>query len=353
MLDFNSVKLKHIALHKVGNKVQEEDLVLGEFELALEEGSNLQKGVMEYFLKPIKEGAMYHFWDESGDLNLNEMFGFARRLFANPFDEFMLQSQNMAKHLYGNSTHPRIKGGEFYVAYLEDCIVDGDVVDAIGLFKSENKERFLKVSDSENGQFELKQEEGVNIKKLDKGCLIVKSEEDKGFKVILKDSPQKSVEAQYWKESFLRLMAREDSYYHTQNYLQLCRGFVEDVFNEDHNVEKPQQIDLLNRSLKYFSEKDEFNVVEFENEVIEEPQVIDAFSDYKKDFKEKYEIPVYDEFNISSQAVKKSKKDFKSLIKLDGGKVQIAVKGNEQYIEKGFDNDKNMNYYIVYFHEEE
>lgn len=352
MLDFNSVKLKHIALHKVGNKIQEEALSLSDFELELEDGSPLKKGMLEYFLKPFKEGAMYHFWDESEDLNINEMFGFSLRMFANTFDEFMLQSKNMAKHLYETSTHPKIKGGEFYVTYLEDCIVDGDVVDAIGLFKSENKEQFLTVKDSEDGYFGLSQEEGTNIKKLDKGCLIVKAEEEKGFKVILKDSPKKSVEALYWKESFLRLKAREDSFFHTQNLLNICKGFVEDVFNEDHNVEKPEQIDLLNRSWKYFSENDEFNVVQFENEVIEEPQVIDAFKEYKADFIEKFEIPTYDEFNISQNAVKRLKKEFKTVIKLDS-KIQIGVNGNEQNIEKGFDNEKNMKYYIVYFNEEE
>ncbi|GAA4847044.1 nucleoid-associated protein [Algivirga pacifica] len=352
MLDLSNVKLKNIALHKVGNKVQDEPLSLGEYELQLEEDSAAHKGIMEYFLKPFKDGGKYHFWDESEDVNVNEMYGFAKRLFANPFDEFVLQSQNMAKHLYRTSTHPKIKGGDFFVAYLEDCIVDGDVVDAIGLFKSENKERFLKVSEKDQGMFGVAQEEGVNIKKLDKGCLIIKSEEEKGYKVLLKDSPRKSVEAQYWKESFLALTPRQDSFYHTQNYLNICKGFVEEVFNEDHNVDKPDQMDLLNRSLKYFAEKDEFNAIEFENEVIEEPKVIDAFTDYREEYQERFELPVYPEFNIDPMAVKRSKKDFKSVLKLDQ-KIQISVSGNEHNIEKGYDPEKEMNYYIVYYSEEE
>ncbi|PWJ42798.1 nucleoid-associated protein [Sediminitomix flava] len=351
-LDFGSVKLKHLALHKVGNKIQEEDLELSDFELEVEENSPLHKSLMAYFLKPFREGGYYHFTDESEDLNLNEMFGFSRRLFNDPFEQFMPQSREIAKHLYNTSTHPNIKGGEFYVAYLEDCIVDGEVVNAIGLFKTENKEKFLKVKDQKTGAWAIVQDEGANVKKLDKGCLIFNFEEEKGFKICLKDSPSKNVEAQYWKESFLRLKKREDSFFHTQNYLNICKEFVEDVFNEEHNVERPQQMDMLNRSMKFFTENEDFNIVEFENSVMEEPEVIDAFQEYKDQYKEKNEVPVFDEFKISSTAVKKSRKDFKSVIKLDK-KIQINVAGNEEHIEKGFDDEKGMSYYIVYYNEEE
>lgn len=73
--------------------------------------------------------------------------------------------------MYKKSTHPQIKGGEFYTVYFKDCILEGEIVDAIGLFKSENKDTFLKVSTLKN-DFKIETVEGVNINKLDKGCLI-------------------------------------------------------------------------------------------------------------------------------------------------------------------------------------
>ncbi|MEH0153767.1 nucleoid-associated protein [Limibacter armeniacum] len=348
MNDFNSVKLKNLILHIVGNKVQEESLILEE-EIEIGKYELLYKEMLHYFLRPINSGARYQFCDESGDLKLNEMYGFAKRIFENPA-EFKVQSENMAKHLFSSSTHPRIQGGEFYVAYLEDCIVDGDVVDGIGIFKSEKKNVFITVNPELEGM-KLDYKKGSN--KIDKACIILNDRKESGFKILLKEESKKSVESGYWSESFLRVEQIADSHLHTTNYLQLCRGFVADVFNEDHNVEKPEQIAFLQRSLNYFGTRDEFNVVEFENEVLEEPDVIDSFIEFRKDISEKYDIEVYPEFQISADAVRKARKDFKCLIKLDGGKVQIAVKGNEEYIEKGFDNERNMNYYTVYFHEED
>jgi len=76
------------------------------------------------------------------------------------------QSINLAKHLYEQSTHPKIKGGEFYTVYFKDCILGGETLDAIGLFKSENKDTFLKVI-RQNGNFNLESQKGINIKKLD------------------------------------------------------------------------------------------------------------------------------------------------------------------------------------------
>ncbi|WP_044203890.1 nucleoid-associated protein [Flammeovirga sp. OC4] len=353
--DLSNVKISQLVIHKVGNKTQEEPIDLAEFEIELENYSELYKSVMDYFLKSFKPGPMYHFGapEDEESFKDNEMFDITATVFEAPFETLLNRSQRIAELLFEASTHPRIKGGELFVAVLKDCVIDGDVVDAIGLFKAEHKEKFITVGDkTEIGAFHLDQSEGMSTKKLDKGCLIFNSEIDKGFKVMLKDTPFHGVEALYWKESFLQLKPREDNFFHTKNILDMCVDFVEEVFNEDHAVDKPAQVDLLNRSLKYFKEKEEFNIVDFENNVIEEPEVIDAFQEFKEDFAEKKEVPLYEEFKVSKEAVKRSQKLFKSIIKLDK-KISLIVHGNEQNIEKGYSRDKNMNYYIVYFNEEE
>ena len=54
---------------------------------------------------------------------------------------------------------------------LKKCRLAGDFVNAVGIFKKRNKETFLKVF--EHGEsWEVIGEEGVNINKLDKGCII-------------------------------------------------------------------------------------------------------------------------------------------------------------------------------------
>ena len=86
---------------------------------------------------------------------------------------FHEQSLNIARYLYEKSMHPKIKGGELYVAYINNCIIDGKYVKAIGLFKSESKDTFLMLNQN-NESYEISSQNGVSINKLDKGCLIMK-----------------------------------------------------------------------------------------------------------------------------------------------------------------------------------
>ncbi|WP_044213512.1 nucleoid-associated protein [Flammeovirga sp. OC4] len=353
--DLSNVKLDNLVIHQVGNKTQEEPLHTSTTEVYLENYSPLYKSIQNYFLKPFKQGEFFHFDCPEGGSSFqdNEVLQCVSRIFDDPYNGLLANSKELASLLYNASTHPRIKGGDFFVAVLRDFVVDGDVVDAVGLFKAEHKDTFLKIWDLDNKKaFDIINEEGVSIKKLDKGCLIFKCEKERGYKVMLNSIGNQSVEALYWKESFLQLRPRQDHFFHTQNYLNLCSDFVEEVYNEDHGVEKPAQIDLLNRSLKYFKEKEDFHVVDFENNVIEEPEAIEAFQEFKEDYSEKKEVPLFEEFRVSKEAVKKSQKLFKSMIRLDK-KISIVVGGNEQNVEKGYDGERNMNYYTIYFNEEE
>ena len=66
--------------------------------------------------------------------------------------------------------------GEFYMVLFDNVVVDGEVCNALGIFKSENKDTFLKVY-LKDQNFELGSQQGINIKKLDKGCIIFNTEE--------------------------------------------------------------------------------------------------------------------------------------------------------------------------------
>lgn len=347
MFNFSEVELGRIVVHQVGNKIQDEGFKLSKGLLSLSD-SIIRDLLLRYFLSPFKTSEYYTFSHES-DLNLNEIYNYVSKIFADP-DSFYLQSLSIAKHLYESSNHPKIKGGEFYVVYFKGCIVDDEQVDGIGLFKSESKERFLKVY-SRDENFEVDQEEGVNINKLDKGCIIFNTEQDKGFKVCTVDNINKSSEAQYWKEDFLKIKPREDNYYHTQNYVKLCQDFVTEKLKESFEVSKVDEIDLVNRSTKYFKEKEVFDFNDFSNEVIQQPEIIDAFKDYKNQFQEENSITIFDEFDISQNAVKKQSKIYKSILKLDKS-FHVYIHGNRQNIQKGYDDERQMHYYQLFFKEE-
>ena len=56
--------------------------------------------------------------------------------------------------------------------------------------------------------------------------------------------------------------------------------------------------------------------------------------------------------HISEGAVKKQSRMFRSVIKLDKN-FHVYVHGNSKFIEKGFDDEANMQYYRLFFREEE
>jgi hypothetical protein len=62
-------------------------------------------------------------------------------------------------------------------------------------------------------------------------------------------------------------------------------------------------------------------------------------------------MPIADSFDISGAAVKKQARVYKSVLKLDKN-FHIYIHGNKDLIEKGFDDGRDMNYYKVYFREE-
>ncbi len=133
--------IEKIYVHTVGNKSAGEGIVFSSGETIL--SNQIKSVLMHFFINAFKSEENYNLYHES-DLNLNEIYVFASIIFENP-NRMTDISIAIAKHLYNKSTHPKIKGGEFYVVYFKDCVVDNKKVDAIGLFKSENKETFLRV----------------------------------------------------------------------------------------------------------------------------------------------------------------------------------------------------------------
>lgn len=145
---------------------------------------------------------------------MNEVYMCVHEIFSNP-NTILHQSIDLSKHLYEQSTHPKVKGGEFYVVYFEDCIVDGISTNAIGLFKSENKDTYLKIQHKSNG-FMIESEKGISLNKLDKGCLIFNREKENGYVVAVVDNVNKGAEAKYWTDDFLHVRPRKDNFNQTQ-----------------------------------------------------------------------------------------------------------------------------------------
>ena len=351
MITFSQANLAELSIHRIGNKLQDEFYSLSDNSMQIED-EMLKQLLLKYFLFPFeKVNEIYRFTHPNNDLSLNEVYHFAVEIFEDG-SLFHENTKNLATYLYEISNHPKIKSGELYVAYFENVQIEGDLHDAIGIFKSETKESYLKVYPQQNG-FELSYEqEAININKLDKGCLIFNTEKEDGFKVAVIDQTNRSAEAVYWKNEFLKLKIRNDNYNQTQNVLGVYKNFVTQKLDEDFEVSKTDKIDLLNRSMKYFKEKESFDIDEFANEVIANKEGIESFKSYKKSYEEEFDAQIADSFDISDAAVKKQAKAFKSILKLDKN-FHIYIHGNKELIEKGFDDDRSMNYYKVFFRDEQ
>jgi hypothetical protein len=243
-----------------------------------------------------------------------------------------------------------VKEGELYVVRLNNVPFENDYIDAIGIFKSETKETFLKVF-SHGQSWELIHEEGININKLDKGCLVFRTNSVEGYKVCVVDNTNKQSDAQYWVNEFLQVQPYADSYHHTDKYLSLCKSFITNEYGEKFDVTKSDQIDLLNRSMDYFKTKEQFNIQEFTQEVIYHPEVVDRFMDYKKNFESSRNFEIEDEFFIHLSAVKKQQKVFKSVLKLDKN-FHVYIHGRRDLIEKGIDEMTGKKYYKLFYDEE-
>jgi hypothetical protein len=351
MISFFEASLAELSIHRIGNKSQDEFYVLSDHSLVIKD--NLLKTLLlQYFLSPYEKiNEVYRFAHPNNDLNLNEVYHFAKAIFEKG-ETFHENTQQLAKYLYDVSSHPKIKSGELYIAYFENVQIEGELLDAIGIFKSETKDTYLKVYPEQQGFGLSYEEEAININKLDKGCLIFNIETEEGYKVAVVDQTNKSAEAVYWKVEFLKLKIRNDNYNQTSAVLGVYKSFVTNKLDEDFDISKAEKIDLLNKSMKYFKEKESFDLDEFSNEVIANAEGIESFKSFKKSYEEEFDSPIADNFDISGAAVKKQAKTYKSVLKLDKN-FHIYIHGDKELIEKGFDEDKSMNYYKVFFKEEE
>jgi len=165
------------------------------------------------------------------------------------------------------------------------------------------------------------------------------------------DKTNKSSEAQFWKDKFLQVRAASDDFHHTHDYLSMYKSYVVEQVPSEFEVTKVEQIDLLNKSVHYFKQNEQFNRQQFEDEVLQIPEVIDSFRKYEHQYTSERDLSFDDAFGISGQAVKKQSRVFKSVLKLDKN-FHVYIHGNKDLIEKGYDAAMGMHYYKIYFEEE-
>lgn len=336
--------IEKMAIHYIGNKSRGEGVKFSQLETDFD---NAEASILQQTKNAFNFEQFYELFN-THNINFNPLHSFVETLFSDK-ERFMEVSQSMASHLYDQSTHAKIKNGEMYVIYFRDCLVEDEITDAIGIFKSENKDSFLKVNSLPEG-FEILSLQGTNINNLDKGCLIFNTNKENGYLVAVVDNTNKAKEAQYWVSNFLQVRPRKDSFYNTQNVMSLCKKFISEELPHKFNISKAEQADFMNKSVDFFKAENTFEFEDFTTKVIHNPEINKSFKNYKDKFEKEQGLEIADNFTISEPATKKQSRIFKSVLKLDKN-FHIYIHGNKELIEKGID-ERGKKFYKIYYTEE-
>ena len=336
-----------ITVHRVGNKINGESLTLSQEELQLED--DMKELLGNYFMSAFKSEEQFQFYSDSYLVN-NPIYSSVSEIFEDKA-KFQWESENIAKHLFEVAENPRVQPGELFICYFEGEPIESDgetkQIDSIGIFKTEKRESFLKIF-PQNESFDIEKDQGISLSKIDKAALIYNNDKETGYILSVVDN-NKNGDMYYWFEDFLKVKQRDDEYFHTQETLMVYKDFITQKLPEEFEVSKADQADFLNKSINFFKEKEEFKYDDFVKEVLEDENVIESFSNFKSDYEQDMQIAIAEDFPINNQAVKKSQRHFKSIIKLDKN-FHIYVHGDRKMLETG--QDEKGKYYRLYFEEE-
>lgn len=348
MIKRTKASMPKLIIHKIGNKFNDTRNVFSEEPVVFDEDSyNL---MLPYLLKPfgnLTESFRFH---HHADTSLNEINSYSMRLFKEE-GFFKEASKNILLHLYEQSNSAQIKTGDVIVVLFEDIEYNDVFTNALGIFKIESKINFFQTF-MEGDSLDVMVQRGISTKKIDKGCLVVNYQDDEGLVVLSVDN--NNYDAQYWVKQFLNVKFADDKNNHTQSYIELCKDFSNEVLKTDYSTQEHSH--FLAKTIDYLKENDTVNIHDFKEEVFEDEDQKGLFDDYKKLYEGEKEVLIRNQFHVSDSVLKKQKKKLKTEISLDTN-IQIkldveAPDASSEYLELGYDEEKKMKYYKVYFNEE-
>jgi len=346
---FRGGSIKDFIAHYVGNRSVDGTLKLTKNTGA--PGSPEDRETLnKHFLEPFKDvDTLYNFSHEI-EVALNDVYHVAESIFQDN-DALIDGSLNLAQILFNKSLHPQINPGDFFCVLFNDCIIEGEIVQALGLYKFENKQTFIK-SDYANSRLSFAIEKGFTQGKIDKGALIFNINKGNGYKVMVVDKKNQSFEAKYWLDDFLKLKSETTAFSTTQNFLDLTKQFVANQLPAEPGLNKVDQVEILRKSVDYFKKHASYNEEEFVGEVLgADQQTLSSFKKFKSDFQTERDVAFTDDFEISGNAVKKASRNMKSVIKLDKN-FHVYIHGNDNLIERGIDPHTGKKFYKIYFDQE-
>jgi hypothetical protein len=348
MIKRNNASIFKCIIHKVGNKFNSTKNAFSEKEVVFDEAS--YELMLPFLLRPFVNVVQSYRFNHHSNIELNEINTYANLIFGDD-NQFLETSKHIVTHLFEQSNSAQIKTGDVLVVYFNGIQYEEMTVDAVGIFKIENKTNFFQTY-LENNSYDVLVQTGISSKKLDKGCLILNTSDREGNIILSVDN--NNYDTQYWINKFLNIKYADDLNSHTQNYIELCKEFSTEILKSTYGEQ--ERSTFLAKTVDFFKENEIVNVERFKEDVFEEDKHKTLFDDYKKEFEGERDVLIRNQFDVSEQVLNKEKKKIKTEIKLDTN-IQIkldidAPDASTEYLERGYDEEKKMNYYKVYFNTE-
>lgn len=330
------VDIMKVIAHKVGNKVAGTGCFMSDVLTGV--GDQQRMALMNMCLGPYKdEGSLKFFHPAS--LGCNLVYDVTSRIFDNP-DSFIDQSQNLARHLYDVTVGINDREGQMVVLYFKNFIVEGDTVDAVGIFKCEKKDMILSSirNNADNG-IDFVFEKGISS--FDKGCLIFNKDRENGYVVYAFEATGKPRQSVLWFSDFLSVEKRADSYNCTESMMLFASKFIKRIIPGIYETSPNDIAELLERAKSFFKNEYNFYDAQFYHDVLKQDDIIE----YWMKTVEVCEDPLIklEEFWLNKQAVKRYQRKFDSDIVLDG-----KTKINRGVDHESGEDDRGK-YYKVYY----
>jgi len=347
-LRLNTASATQLVLAKIGNPLREEPLQTSRRVFDIAEAD--QEALTALFLKPFKNLVGHRFVHYTS-LEKQDMYRCAKTVFAEP-DQLLPAGIEIAKRLYAKSTHPNIKSGDLCIALLKEVHIEGELVNGLCILKSDSVVPFLSITTHE-GDLHLSTQQGIQPEKIDKGCLILDYQGDKGYYVLTFD--RSGGDTKFWVREFLSVEAVPDAAFLTSAYAKMAVAFLEEQKPEE-DTPPWDTCNAAREALEYFEERDQFDLQDFEQTVLKSPEAVAAFEEHRARVEEEQGQALDKQFEISKKDVTKAKKRIGAVLKLDTG-VEIHVKSTlsteyDPVLERGYDDAKGMKFVKVYYKEQ-
>lgn len=293
----------------------------------------------EFFIKPF--GFQKNEYQFTHHINLlyNVVYQLSLKIFQN--GNFVQSSKDIYKHLISVSILPTIKDGDIFITKINDIKIDNSYYEALGIFKIETKSEFIETFVDNEGIMQFTVKKGFASNKIDKACMIVFTNQLPLCYII-----DTSKDSKFWRQDFLGLIPKANNYSQSKNLLEVFKNFITQELPTTNLDRKSNQIELINKSIETLKSSENISIDTAASIIFNDPKMLDKFADYRKAYEEKEKITFDNHFIIDKKAISLTKSARR--IKLDDVAELYLMKTGD-FLERGYDNSRGMNYYKIFF----